>query len=215
MIIYCIYLLLLLLMFMLIYSIISENLKYPFIKVRTFSLLVLMIGSLRYIALLIFLISKNIKYLYFLKPLVFLNILVLPMLALISIYIFVRNDKIKYNYCLIVCGLLLSFYILIIVKNSASIKSIGSLGYLMTFTNESLIYGIYIIFNTIFLLISILFLGMKNVNKQGLCMVLFSSLLQICEIILKFMGFFILPAFILGDLFWILTIGYALLKLKK
>ncbi|WP_252131959.1 hypothetical protein [Clostridium caldaquaticum] len=85
----------------------------------------------------------------------------------------------------------------------------------MTFTNESLIYGIYIIFNTIFLLISILFLGMKNVNKQGLCMVLFSSLLQICEIILKFMGFFILPAFILGDLFWILTIGYALLKLKK
>lgn len=213
--IYYIYLLLLLLMFILIYSIISENLKHSPVKVRVLSLTALMIVSFRYIALLIFLIIKNIKYIYLLKPLIFLNLLCLPIVAIVSIYIFVRNDRIKFNYCLVVSGLLLLLYVIAMAKLPTSIISIGSLGYLMAFLNKNLVYGIYVVLNTIFLFISIIFLGFKNSNKFGIWMVLFSSLTQISEIILRASGFIILPVCIFGDIFWILTVSYALHKLNK
>jgi hypothetical protein len=212
---YFFYLALLLLMFLLIYCGVSSSVRFAPLKIKIISLAALIALSARYIALLIFLVTGNIKNLYLLKPLMFLNLLCLPVLAIISIYIYARNDKIKFNYCIISASLLLVTYFAAIIKLPISIEIYGSLGYIMSFNNEILVYGIYLIFNTIFFFSAVVFLGNKTSNKLGMRLVLSSALVVIIEVIVKTSGVSILPSILLGDVIWIATVDYALYKLKK
>jgi hypothetical protein len=212
---YFFYLALLLLMFLLIYCGVSSSVRFAPLKIKIISLAALIALSTRYIALLIFLVTGNIKNLYLLKPLMFLNLLCLPVLAIISIYIYSRNDKIKFNYCMISASLLLFTYLAAIIKLPISIEIYGSLGYIMSFHNEILVYGIYLIFNTIFFFSAVVFLGNKTSNKLGMWLILSSALLVIIEVIVKTSGVSILPSILLGDVIWIATVDYALYKLKK
>jgi hypothetical protein len=212
---YFFYLALLLLMFLLIYCGVSSSVRFAPLKIKIISLAALIALSARYIALLIFLVTGNIKNLYLLKPLMFLNLLCLPVLAIISIYIYARNDKIKFNYCMISASLLLVTYLAAIIKLPISIEIYGSLGYIMSFNNEILVYGIYLIFNTIFFFSAVVFLGNKTSNKLGMWLILSSALAVIIEVIFKTCGVGILPSILLGDVIWIATVDYALYKLKK
>jgi hypothetical protein len=202
-------------MFLLIYYGVSSSVRFAPLKIRVISLAALITLSARYIALLIFLVTGNIKNLYVLKPLMFLNLLCLPVLAIISIYIYARNDKIKFNYCMILASLLLGTYLAAIIKLPISIEIYGSLGYIMSFHNEILVYGIYLIFNTIFFFSAVVFLGNKTSNKLGMWLILSSALVVIIEVIVKTSGVSILPSILLGDVIWIATADYALYKLKK
>lgn len=212
---YVFYLALLLLMFLLIYYGVSCSVRFAPLKIRIISLAALAALGARYIALLIFLITGNIKNLYLLKPLMFLNLLCLPVLAIISIYICARNDKIKFNYCIISASLLLVLYIAAIIKLPVSIEIYGSLGYIMCFYNELLVYGIYLIINTIFFFKAVVFLGNKTSNKLGMWLVLVAVLTVIIEVIVKSSGVSILPSILFGDVIWIFAADYALYKLKK
>ena len=212
---YFFYLALLFIMFLFIYYGVSCSVRFAPLKIRIISLAALVALSARYIALLIFLVTGNIKNLYLLKPLMFLNLLCLPVLAIISIYIYARNDKIKFNYCIISASLLLVIYIAAIIKLPVSIEIYGNLGYIMRFYNELLVYGIYLIFNTIFFFKAVVFLGNKTSNKLGMWLILASSLIVIIEVIVKTSGVSILPSILFGDVIWIATADYALHKLKK
>jgi hypothetical protein len=212
---YFFYLALLLLMFLQIYYGVSCCVRFAPLKIRSISLTANIALSLRYIALLIFLVIGNIKNLYFLKPLMFLNLLCLPVLAIIAIYIYARNDKIKFNYCIILASLLLVIYIAAIIKLPVSIEIYGSLGYIMSFYNQFLVYGTYLIFNTVVFFCAVIFLGNKPSNKLGMWLVLASALVAMFEVIVRTSGVSILPAVLFGDVIWIVTVDYALYKLKK
>jgi hypothetical protein len=202
-------------MFLLLYYGLSSSVRFAPLKIRIISLAALAALGTRYIALIIFLISGNIKNLYLLKPLMFLNLLCLPVLAIISIYIYARNDKIKFNYYIISASLLLFIYIAAIIKLPVSIEIYGNLGYVMRFYNELLVYGIYLIFNTIFFFIAVVFLGNKTSNKLGMWLIFVASLIVIIEIIVKSIGVSMLPSILFGDIIWILAADYALYKLRK
>ncbi len=213
--IYFLYLTLLLLMFLLIYFGVNLSFKFAPNKIRVLSLLALITISFRYIALIIFLITGNIKNLYLLKPLMFLNLVCLPVLAMISLYICARNDIIKFNYCIIVSVILLAAYIAAIIKLPMSIEMYGNLGYIMRFNSELLVYGVYLIINTILLFIAVLFLDNKNSNRLGILLILASAFVVIVELLAKGVGVIILPAVLFGDIIWIITADYTLYKLKK
>lgn len=213
--IYNIYLFFILLIFILIYYGLNFSYKYAPFKIKILSLGALIILGFRYIALLLFLISKNIKYIYLFKPLVFFNILSIPILALISIYINARNDKFKFNYCIAASAILAILYTVVIIKFPAKISSIGELGYVMTFFDGSLVYGIFLILNTMFLFIAIFLLDYKNINILGIWLVLLSTIIQIIELIIRLSGIFIFPAIIIGDICFLISENYALYKLKK
>ncbi|SKA84185.1 hypothetical protein SAMN05428976_106136 [Clostridium sp. USBA 49] len=213
--IYFIYLSILLLTFILIYYGLNFGYKYAPFKIKILSVGAFISLALRYIALLIFLINKNIRNMYLLKPIIFLNFISIPILAMISIYIYSRNNKFKFNYCIIFSIILSIFYIFIIFNFQVNINSIKELGYSMEFINNNLIYGIFLILNTLYLFSAIVLLGFKNINTIGICLLLISSIVEIFEIIIKICGIGIFPVPIVGDIFFILCADYALYKLKK
>jgi hypothetical protein len=213
--VYYFYVTLLLLVFILLYYGISYSLKFAPLKIKILSLSALSLICLRYAALIILLFSPNIKNLYLLKPFTFLNLLTIPVLASAAIYILFRNDKIKFNYCLILAGVLFSCYIFLISKFSVNIEIFRNLGYIMYFNNKNIQYGIYLILNTLFLFTAIIFIENKNINKLGVRMIIASSAAVIIETLLEASGITLFPTVLFGDILWIITIDYALSKLRK
>lgn len=209
------YLILLLLIFVLLYKGISFSMKFAPAKIKLLSIFAFILLTLRYIALLIFLASQTIKYLYLFKPIIFLNLLCIPILALISIYILARKDKLKLSYFIIVSTIILLLYILTVTKLQVNIEIYRNLGYKMYFSNYKLIEGIYLIINTIFFFSAILLLSNSITNRFGMWLALISALIAMLEIIVKTLGISLFPMLILGDIFWIITVVYALFKLKK
>ncbi|MCM0646843.1 hypothetical protein NBE98_00465 [Clostridium swellfunianum] len=212
---YFIYLAVILLIFLLIYYGIVFSLKFAPHKIRILSLSALIASCFRYIGLLVFLITGNIKNLYLLKPVMFLNILCIPVLGITSLYICSRSNKIKFNYCIGAASILLLAYAAAISKLPISIDIFNSLGYIMSFNNELLVCGIYLILNTIFFFIAVISLGSKLSNRLGTWFILFSAFAVMIEVIARFMGIIIFPALIIGDAIWLFTTDYALYKLKK
>jgi hypothetical protein len=215
MITYFLYIIMLLLMFLFIYYGVSFSFRFAPLKIRILSNSALLAIGLRYTAMFIFLIAGNIKNLYLLKPFIFLNLLCVPVLGTISIYIFARNDKIKLNYCILASTLFLIAYSTAVIKLPINIEIYRNLGYRMNFNNEFLVYGTYLIINTLFLFIAVTFMGNKNSNKMGMYLVLASAFVGIAEIIAKISGLHVFPAILLGDIIWLITIDYALYKLRK
>lgn len=213
--IYYIYLSLILLIFILIYSGIDCSLKFTPIKIKVLGTILLSLLGFRYIALLILLLTKNMRYLYLLKPLIFLNLLCIPILAFLSLYILARNDKIKFNYVFVILSILLAAYGFIIVVLPSSIYSLGSMGYYMTIESGTIVYGVYLLINTILFLYSITLLGRKNINKPGIVIFLISALITIIELITRSSNINILPSLIIGDVLWIIVINFALYRFKK
>lgn len=212
---YFLYLTLLLLMFILIYYGVSFSFSFAPLKIRIVSLAAFIIISFRYIALLILLITGNIKNLYLLKPCIFLNLLCIPILGATAMYIFARNDKLKFNLCIIIACVLMVTYVAGIIILPTNIEIYPNLGYVMTFTNELLIYGIYLIINTTFFFNAVIFLGNKTSNKFGMRLIIASAFIACAELIAKACGLTMLPAVLFGDIIWIITADYALYKLKK
>lgn len=213
--IYYFYLILLISLFLLIYYALDCSLRFAPSKIRIVSSAVLTIASFRYIALLIFLITKNIRNLYLLKPLLYLNLLCIPILALVSFYILARNDKIKFDYCMVIGVILMIIYMVAMVKLPVHIEVYNNYGYIMSFYNNNLAYGTYLIINTIFFFGAIFFLGNKNSNKPGMWLILSSAFITSAELIIAVLGLHIIPAVLFGDILWIITAAFALNKLRK
>ena len=85
----------------------------------------------------------------------------------------------------------------------------------MRFYNELLVYGIYLIVNTIFFFKAVVFLGNKTSNKLGMWLILVAALIVIIEVVVNTSGVSILPSILFGDVIWILTADYSLYKFKK
>lgn len=210
-----IYLILLLVMSLILYKGIELSFRYAPLKIKYLSIGILFAMVLRYIILGVMLVVKNIKYLYILKPIYFINLFVVPIAALIIIYILARNDKIKINFILIFLPILLFAYIIMLYKLPGYTILNANFGYNMYLDRQIIVYGIYIIINTIILFGTILLLDNRFANKPGLILVLVSTVVTIVEVLLKLNGIILLPSIIIGDMTWMLTLNYAISRLKK
>jgi hypothetical protein len=107
------------------------------------------------------------------------------------------------------------FYIFIAVVMPANITYTGSLGYIAALQSRDLVYGIYLAINTIILFGAVILMGSGNINKVGMTLVIISATVQIVELLTRAMSINLLPAILIGDLFWVITGVYSLLKLKR
>lgn len=212
---YFIYLTLLLIVLLILYKGMELSVKYAPLKIKYVSIGVLLAMTLRYISLFVMLFMKNIKYLYVLKPIFFINLIAIPISALIILYILARNDKIKLSFVFILFPVFLIVYIIMLYKLPCYIVLNANFGYNMFIDKQIIVFGIYIIINTLILFGSILLLDNKYTNKPGLILVIVSALVTIVEVLLMLNGIKLLPSVIIGDLTWILTLDYAISRLKK
>jgi hypothetical protein len=209
------YIFLLLLMLIIITNGIIFCFKYAPLKIRILSLFVLIALDCRYITLIIFYIHKSINYLYSLRVLYFINILCIPVLALIVLYILSRSDKIKFKLIIIISLILVLLFSILIINGSISLIVLNNSSYTMIINSPSFVKVIYLIINILFMVASIFILNKSNVNKRGISIILLASIVVTCEILLSFTQMSLLPEEIVGDIFWVIALNYALYELKK
>ncbi|MFL0196088.1 hypothetical protein ACJDU8_10995 [Clostridium sp. WILCCON 0269] len=183
------------------------------IKVITFIIIIAMI--FRYISISIMLFATNMKYLYMLKIPFFLNLIVVPMIVFTVLYIFIRKNNIKFYYIFIISIMLILLYIFIMYKCAAVLQIVEKSVYTLVFLQHIYIYWTYIVFNTLIIFFVLGFVNKKGVNKLGIYLVLLAAFVTVIESILWFMGIRILVENILGDIFWVIVLIYALNKVKK
>lgn len=208
-----IYLSLLFLMIVFIYSGLRENSSSP-LKIRILSIGVFITLFIRVIVLDLLFVVNNIQYLYLTEPFCLINLVSIPIAALISIYIFIRNDNINFSYIFIILSLVIILYFYIVLKSSSKLMLNLNYGYVINFDNPLYVYLPYIIFNVIFILIALKYYG-SNVDNFGLGLVVVSSFLFIMEIISNIACIKFFPHLIVGDVSWILTLNYGLSRIKK
>lgn len=192
----------------------QTSFKYSPPKIKLLSMLGMGGLLLRELSLLILFFFQSSNYLYLLKPVVFLNFLCIPVILMICTYIFMRSNNIKFSYVIIISGVLLIAYGVIIFKMPIIVQLSSNYGYVINFLNELGVSFGLIAACTIITVICILQTGKAVVNSIGLYSVLVTALLCIGETILKLIGLEPLPQLVLGDLFSMITLSFAIKKMK-
>ncbi|NMM61494.1 hypothetical protein HBE96_02020 [Clostridium sp. P21] len=209
-----IYISLLLIVILLLFKSIHLDLHCPK-KIKTIARIAIIAMSLRYAALLILFLVRNIRYLYLLKPLFFMNLIAVPLIILIVLYIFVKGHTINFSYVFIIAGILIALYVFIMIRCTCFLRGYNNLGYTMMFIQHAYIYWGYIVINTITLFIAVGFISKKSINKIGMSLVIVSSIITIAEYIMWVTGITFITQNITGDMLWMLTLVYALNRVKK
>ena len=209
-----IYFLLLLIMIFLLYQGIISSLSYAPKKIKIISVIALILMSSRYITLIVLFIVNNQNYLYLLKSLVYTNILCLPMCGILSTFIFSRNNKIKLKKILFMWAILCIAYGIVVYKSTSSISISNICGYTIQLQFKDYFYVGLLIINSIFVIKGIELFNTTFSNKLGAILIIISSSVTLLSVILTSIN----PDFewlLLGDISWIITINYGLIKFKK
>ncbi|MBW9158123.1 hypothetical protein [Clostridium tagluense] len=209
-----IYFLLLLVMAVLLYVGIISSLTYAPKKIKIISAIVLSLMTFRYAALIILFTIKNQSYLYLLKPLVYANLLCIPICGILSVLIFSRNNKIKLKKNLFVCAMIGIDYFIVIYKSSANIDISNNYGYTMELQLEVYCYIVLLIINSIFFIKGIKLYNKIYANKLGALLIMIASSITLLSVVITSINSNFSMIF-LGDIAWIATIDYGLIKFKR
>lgn len=184
-------------------------------KIKAISFIIITAMIFRYISIFIMLFDTNMEYLYMLKIPFFLNLIAVPIIALTILYIFIRKNNIKFYYIFIISSILTLLYVFIMCNCKTVLQSIGESAYTLVFLQHMYIYWTYIVFNTLIVFFTIGFVNKKSSSRLGIYLVLAASSITVIESILWIVGVKILTENIIGDIFWIVALIYALNKVKK
>lgn len=209
-----IYFLLLLLMVLLLYGGIISSLAYAPKKIKIISIMALSLMSFRYVALIILFTFKNQSYLYLLKPLVYTNLLCIPICGILSVFIFSRNSKIRLKKILFMFAVLCIAYFIVIYKSPANINISNSCGYTIELQLEVYCYIVLLIINSIFFVQGINLYNKIYACKLGAVLIVIASSTTILSLLLTSINSKF-PLILLGDIFWIITLDYGLIKFKR
>lgn len=209
------YILLLLLSVLLIFSAANKCRRCP-PKIGLLSIVVLILLLCRYFSLLIMYICKNINYMYILRPFYFIYVICIPICGLIMIYILMRNDKLNFMYILVISMVIIATYEILISKIPINISLYDDygFGYVMKLTKFSFYIDVFtLVVNVIFLTLAIRLLNRKN--TFAISLMVLAALVSIIGVIIPYLGVYVTPQCIFGEVFWIITLNYCLEKLRK
>ena len=193
----------------------NTSLRYVPKKIKVMSVIVMLLLFLRVFSLFTLFFSSNINYLYLLKPLVLVNIPVIPLVLLMCMYIFLRNDKINFSYIFPLAAFFLVAYLLLMYRLPAVVRMSQIYGYTIQLLHGvPVLYG-FAAFNTLILIVCILQTGKQGANTVGIYFVTFTAIVCIAEVLLNILGLEAIPHGIVGDFLSVLTMNFALQRLKN
>ncbi|MBX4270077.1 hypothetical protein [Clostridium estertheticum] len=209
-----IYFLLLFIMILLLYEGIICSLYYVPRKIKIISFVALILMTFRYITLIILLIVKDQNYLYMLKPLVYTNFLCIPICGIISVFIFARKNTIKLRRIILISGVLCLAYCIVIYNSSANTAISNLYGHTIKLQLENYFYYTSLIINSILIIMGINLFNRRYSNKLGSSLIVISASITLIAVLITSIN----ASFnflLLGDISWILTMDYALNKVKR
>ncbi|MDP4178327.1 MAG: hypothetical protein Q8900_08330 [Bacillota bacterium] len=102
-----------------------------------------------------------------------------------------------------------------VLRFNAVIEIYNAYGYIINISSWRFDVLIYLLYNIIFLTISIYLVKQKGSIKKGIILVMISSVLCIFEIVLLYFKINLLPQRIIGDFMWTMTFVLSLDTIKK
>ncbi|MBU3154321.1 hypothetical protein [Clostridium estertheticum] len=209
-----IYFLLLFIMILLLYEGIICSLYYVPRKIKIISFVALSLMAFRYISLLILLIVNDQNYLYMLKPLVYTNFLCIPICGIISVFIFARKNTIKLRKIILISGILCLGYCIVIYNSNANTAISNLYGHTIKLQLENYFHFTSLIINSILIIMGINLFNRRYSNKLGASLIVISASITLIAVLLTSINTSFNFLF-LGDISWILTMDYALNKVKR
>lgn len=209
-----VYLVLLLLMIILSIEAIHKSFKKAPPKIKIFTLIIMVMICLRYIALTLMFILQNLNYMYITKYALVLNFVYIPSLTILCLYVFLRKDGLNFSYVFLVLLIFSAIYIAITVLVPVSFRISNIFGYVMEYAFEGWIDLALILIVSILIFISIVSYGGKNSINEGMILIIISLTVVAVEQILKLKGVEIAYNNIAGELMLISTLNYALYRFK-
>lgn len=209
-----IYFLLIIFLIIFVFENLRKNNKFSPFKIKILCNIVLTFMLIREITLLVMFVASNIANLYLFKVTYFLNIVYIPIIALIIIYILFRSNKIKVIYIFFTGAFLLGIYLYFMCTLGTYIKIDISCGYFMKLFKGEKIYILHIIF-ALFCIGAALIMYSKSIYKIGIILIITTCIVFIIETLFYVIGKGIFVNIIISDVFWSISLNYALSKLKK
>ncbi|SFC94281.1 hypothetical protein [Clostridium uliginosum] len=209
------YYLILLFIICLSFLILKKNLEVSPKKIKIYTTIVILLFILRHVGLFLLCILRNSNFIYSLKPIIFLNNLTIPLMVLAITYVYLRSEQLKFNWNYIIAIVLSAIYIAILYISKVTLDVNNLYGFIIKINQEILLYLFTLIILGVFLIINVILLDEKFVNKNGIRLMILAIVVVMLESVMILGGSRCFPYPVIGDLIFIIIMNSVLDSFKK
>lgn len=208
------YVFLLLIIFLCFFTI-KRNLESSPKKIKIYLTIVILILLLRHISLLGLCVAESSRFMYCLKPFIYLDDIAVPLMILATTYVYWRSEKISFTgsyFVLIGLGII---YGLIIYMSKMKVNVSHVYGFIISIDKEIVLSMFSLILLGVLLVINVLLLDQKYINKKGIWFIIASIMIVMLEKVIILGGIKIFPYSVIGVLAFLIIINCVIKGFKK
>lgn len=208
------YIFLLLIIFLCFFTI-KRNLSVSPKKIKIYFTIVLLLLLFRHLGLVSLCIFESSKYIYYLKSIIYLDNIAVPLIVLAVTYVYSRSEKLKFTGSYFIFAIVSAVYACIIYMSKVMINVSSIYGFIMSIDNMIVLSMFSLILLGIMLIINVLLLDKKYVNKKGIWFIISAIMAVMIEKVIMLGGIRIFPYSVIGELIFIIIINFVLNGFKK
>ena len=208
------YIFLLLIIFLCFFTI-KRNLLVSPKKIKIYFTIVILLLLLRHIGLISLCILESSKYIYYLKSIIYLDNISIPLIVLAVTYVYSRSEKLKFTGSYFIFAVVAVIYAYIMYLSKVVVNVSVIYGFIMLIDNEIIVSMFLLILLGIMLIINVLILDKKHVNKKGVWFIISAIMVVMIEKVIIIGGLKIFPYCVIGELIFLIIINLVLNSFKK
>ena len=208
------YIFLLLIIFLCIFTI-KRNLSVSPKKIKIYLTIVIVLLLLRHMGLVILCLIESSKYIYYLKSAIYLDNISVPLMILPITYVYLRSEKLKFTGSYFILAGAVAIYSIIIHISKIIVKVSYIYGFIISIDKEIALSMFSLILLGIMLIINVLMLDKKYVNKKGIWFIILAIMVVMIEKVVILGGIKIFPYSVIGELIFLIIINFVLDGFKK
>lgn len=208
------YIFLLLIIFLCFFTI-KRNLSVSPKKIKIYFTIVLILLLLRHLGLVSLCIFESSKYIYYLKCFIYMDNIAVPLIVLAVTYVYSRAEDLRFTGSYFVLAAVSAVYMLIIYMSKVMVNVSSTYGFIMSLDNEIMLSMFSLILMGIMLVINVLLLDKKYVNKRGIWFIIIAIMAVMIEKVIILGGIRIFPYSVIGELIFLIIINFVLNGFKK
>lgn len=208
------YIFLLLIIFLCFFTI-KKNLSVSPKKIKIYFTIVIILLLMRHLGLVLLCILESSKYIYYLKAVIYLDNIAVPLIVLAVTYVYSRSERLKFTGSYFILAAVTIVYVMIMHMSKVMINVSSIYGFIMEIDNELIISMFSLILIGIMLIINVLLLDKKYVNKKGIWFIIIAVMAVMIEKVIILGGVRIFPYSVIGELIFIMIINFVLSGFKK
>ena len=208
------YIFLLLIIFLCFFTI-KRNLLISPKKIKIYFTIVILLLLFRHIGLVSLCILESSKYIYYLKSIIYLDNIAIPLIVLAVTYVYSRSEKLKFTGSYFILAIVAVIYAYIMYLSKVVVNVSVIYGFIMLIDKEIMVSMLLLVLLGVMLIINVLLLDKKHVNKKGIWFIICAIMVVMIEKVIILGGLKIFPYCVIGELIFLIIINLVLNSFKK